>query len=130
MQTLFDRPREVVDDALDRIGSEKLSQEILVTDPTTLDEDDDRLAGQNLEAYRLLMLHGIMSNKELSARFLDYRGRIRDIRAYLRPKGQTVKCTRGTGGLAYYSIVRLDGPKRQITETLAGNGEQSRKTAK
>ena len=87
--TLFDRPKE-----------------ILVTDPTTLDSDDKRLAGQNLECYRLLMLHSQMSNKELSFKFLDYRGRIRDIRAYLKPKGQTVECIRGKGGLTYYQIVR------------------------
>ena len=88
LPTLFDQP------------------EILVTDPTTLDEDDDRLAGQNLECYDLLLLHGQMSNKELSLKFLDYRGRIRDIRAFLKPKGQTVKCIRGKGGLTYYMIVK------------------------
>ena len=87
--TLFDRPKE-----------------ILVTDPTTLDSDDKRLAGQNLECYDLLIKHGVLSNKELSLKYLDYRGRIRDIRAYLKPKGQTVECIRGKGGLTYYQIVK------------------------
>lgn len=88
--TLFDRP------------------EILVTDPTTLDEDDKRLSGLNLKAYNLLILHGQMSNRELSNISLDYRGRIRDIRAFLKPKGQTVKCIRGKGGLTYYRIEKGD----------------------
>ena len=87
--TLFDRP-----------------EEILVSDPTTLDEDDKRLAGKNLIVYDLLIEHTQMSNRELSNISLDYRGRIRDIRAYLKPKGQTVKCIRGTGGLTYYEIVK------------------------
>jgi len=87
--TLFDRPPE-----------------ILVTDPSTLDEDDKRLAGKNLIVYDLLILHGQMSNRELSNISLDYRGRIRDIRAYLKPKDQTVKCIRATGGLTYYTIVK------------------------
>ena len=88
--TLFDRPKE-----------------ILVTDPTTLDSDDKRLAGKNLIVYDLLMLHSQMSNRELSNISLDYRGRVRDIRAYLKPKGQTVKCIRGKGGLTYYKIVKI-----------------------
>jgi hypothetical protein len=87
--TLFDRPKE-----------------ILITDPTTDDRDDNRLAGQNLKAYELLTLHGQLSNRELSNHFLDYRGRIRDIRAYLKERGYTVKCTRAEGGLAYYKIVK------------------------
>lgn len=89
MRTLFDKP------------------DILVTDPTTRDEDDKRLSGLNLKVYNLLLTHSQMSNAELSTISLDYRGRIRDIRAYLKPKGQTVKCTRGHGGITYYSIIKL-----------------------
>jgi len=87
--TLFDRPKE-----------------ILVSDPTTLDEDDERLSGKNLIVYDLLIKHTQMTNRELSNISLDYRGRIRDIRAYLKPKGQTVKCIRGKGGLTFYKIVK------------------------
>ena len=83
-------------------------REILVTDATTLGSDDKRLAGKNLIVYDLLMLHGQMSNRELSNISLDYRGRIRDIRTYLKPKGQTVECIRGKGGLTYYTIVKAE----------------------
>ena len=79
--------------------------EILVTDPNTRDQDDERLAGQNLVIYKMLMERQ-RSNKELSNIALDYRGRIRDIRNFLKSKGQTVQCIFGQGGLNYYAIVK------------------------
>ena len=80
--------------------------EILVRDPNTRDADDDRLAGQNLKIYDLLMLHGQMSNKELSNISLKYTSRISDIRHWLEKRGQTIRCIRGEGGLNYYEIVK------------------------
>ena len=88
MKTLFDEP------------------EILVSDPNTLDSDDDRLAGQNLKIYDLLIFHGQMSNKELANISLKYTSRISDIRRFLEKRGQTIKCIRGTGGLNFYTIVK------------------------
>lgn len=82
--------------------------EILVTDPNTRDEDDDRLAGQNKTIYELLMLHGQMSNRELSNISLKYTSRISDIRRWLEKRGQTIICIRGTGGLNYYEIVKFE----------------------
>ena len=83
----------------------EIPREILVTDPNTRDEDDDRLAGQNLVIYGMLMERA-RSNKELSGIALDYRGRIRDIRNFLKTKGQTVKCIFGKGGLNFYAIIK------------------------
>ena len=85
---------------------EQMTFEILVTDPNTRDEDDDRLAGQNLQIYELLILHGQMSNRELSNISLKYTSRISDIRRWLEKRGQTITCIRGTGGLNYYEIVK------------------------
>ena len=82
-------------------------EEILVTDPTTLDEDDDRLAGQNLECYELFMLHGSLTTRELWAKFTDYRGRVRDLRAYMKEKGQTIVCVRRKGGNNLYKVTKI-----------------------
>ena len=82
--------------------------EILVSDPNTRDEDDDRLAGQNLKIYELLIFHGQMSNMELSNISLKYTSRISDIRRWLEKRGQTIKCIYGKGGLNYYEIVKLE----------------------
>ena len=81
--------------------------EILVSDPNTRDADDDRLAGQNLEIYDLMIEHAVVSNKQLSAIALKYTSRISDIRRWLEKRGQTIKCTYGEGGLNYYSIVKV-----------------------
>lgn len=86
--TLFDRPRE-----------------ILVTDSNARDEDDERLAGQNLEIYNLMLEHAVVSNKQLSSIALKYTSRISDIRRWLERRGQTIRCTYGEGGVNYYSIV-------------------------
>ena len=82
--------------------------EILVSDPNTLDADDDRLAGQNLKIYDLLLLHGQVSNRELANISMKYTGRISDIRRFLEKRGQTIRCIRGTGGLNFYTIVKGD----------------------
>ena len=81
-------------------------EEILVADPTTVDGDDERLSALNRKVYDLMLTHGQLSNRELAQISLDYRGRIRDIRAFLKPKGQAVKLIRGKGGLNYYTIVK------------------------
>jgi hypothetical protein len=39
---------------------------------------------------------------------MKYTGRISDIRRWLEKRGQTIKCTRGEGGLNYYEIVKGD----------------------
>jgi len=80
-------------------------EDIPVTDPNTRDEDDDRLAGQNLKIYHLLVVLVFITNVHLSKISLKYTSRISDIRKWLKEnKNQTVKCTYGKGGLNWYSI--------------------------
>ena len=93
-------------------------EEILVTDPGTWDADDARLSAQNQKIYGLLITHGQISNVELAWISLDYRGRIRDIRRFLKPKGQTVKCIYGKGGLNYYTIVKMKGKSGEAEQKI------------
>lgn len=87
----------------------KLTFEILVTDPNTRDEDDDRLAKQNLILYIALRVLGKLSNDQI-IRITGSRkhtSRISDVRAWLKEHtGEELKCEYGTGGLNYYEIVK------------------------
>ena len=85
--------------------------EILVSDPNTLDADDDRLAKQNLILYVALRVLGTLSNDQIIriTKTRKHTSRISDVRRWLQENiGETIKCTYGEGGLNYYTIVKGD----------------------
>lgn len=65
-----------------------------------------RLTGQNARVYARLNV-GPATRRELAHYALNVTGRISDIRAYLKPQGQTVTVDEQPNGLSVYRIVDL-----------------------
>lgn len=68
-------------------------------------DDTPRLTGQNAQVLDRLR-NGPATNRELAAISLKYTGRISDVRDYLKPRGYTIVCRKGSGGLNTYEIIK------------------------
>ncbi len=77
------------------------------TPQTRAPEGRKRLRGQNAKILARLR-RGKASNTELAIYSLKYTSRISDIRAHLKERGETIKCTRGEGGICWYEIVKVN----------------------
>ena len=74
---------------------------------TTSPTGRKRLRGQNKRLLDRLRL-GKVANTELSSTLcLNYTARVSEVRAWLELQGETIRCTRGKGGICWYEIVKL-----------------------
>ena len=79
----------------------------ILLNPSVDERDELRLSKQAMKIYELLTIRSV-SNVEMSEIALKYTGRVSEIRQALERFGQTVKATRGEGGLWSYSIANLE----------------------
>lgn len=79
----------------------------ILLNPSVAEEDELRLSRQAIKIYKLLTVHRV-SNVEMAEIALKYTCRVSEIRQALERFGQTIKATRGEGGLWFYSIVNLE----------------------
>ncbi len=79
----------------------------VLPNPSVDKRDKLRLSRQAMKIYKLLAARKV-SNSEMAEIALKYTDRVSEIRQALERIGQTIKATRGEGGLWWYEIVNLE----------------------
>lgn len=77
---------------------------INATDPNIQQADRPRVATQNARILAMLRARDRVSNAELADISLKYTSRISD----LRKAGYCIRCVRGQGGVAWYTLRQAD----------------------